>query len=70
MFHLVCWGMFIIVQPSNLIKLTEIHPVTRPWRTASGFETVQLQGLWLPADASKFPGPRPRIVVQHGCWAI
>lgn len=56
----------------DMQKLNEELPsklVSYPSRTASGFETVQLQGLWLPADASKFPGPRPRIVVQHGFQA-
>ena len=56
-----------IKSPSNAQKNHRVTVV--PWRTASGIETVQLEGLWLPADAKKFPGPRPRIVVQHGCWA-
>eukprot|EP00435_Cladocopium_sp_Y103_P014433 s1926_g3.t1 len=53
----------------DMQKLNEELPsklVSYPSRTASGIETVQLQGLWLPADSTKFPGPRPRIVVQHG----
>ena len=35
-------------------------------RNSSDFDTVQLGGWWLPADEDEFPGPRPRIVVQHG----
>lgn len=35
-------------------------------RNSSDFDTVELGGWWLPADEDEFPGPRPRIVVQHG----